>query len=608
MAPWAGACGLIVFLVVSVILVGGRRVQAETCQVLRYTFQPECLHADGDPGCTQVFYRLDSGSSRNVVDRLDLGPQIAVWIESADRSRFIDTLMVTNMTAARGIGNRPGLAAFVSSPKFPYGKRQMALPIWAYSRGVLYPTVVFQDGNEERIGFHESCSSPDGYYCRPMRSEDIVDAVTCPSPSFNSSKGRIDPNLPKSFYPPRNDLGADPLNFIGRDCDMLGGAISSCSVSALGYSVSNDLDAVAAATPVYGQPYTGIWNIPASLAPGDYAVFVEVNKEFDRNAFHDHPSVPDSGLLGYGLQGNFGQPSVVYRVPIRIDGSIAATGAQSQIEGYSSWLGDSGVIIPRDNTISTEPGSGEGRLREINGPGGTGRVQISLEQCGPMVCDPPPPSPTMVSLVPVADHEITASTVTIHFRNASANGSPASGYEIRYLATADLSMTPEQFAQANRAPQVLPGLPDTEASFTLDSLKPQTHYVVGIRTQGPCMGQSDIAITDFKTPVMKFTQLSGCFVATAAYGSEMEPEVATLRSARDDLRPRSALFAAAIELYYRSGPAAAAVIGRSDTARALARRLIGPVAEIARAASQLPLARPALSPALSRGRATVTRP
>ena len=92
----------------------------------------------------------------------------------------------------------------------------------------------------------------------------------------------------------------------------------------------------------------------------------------------------------------------------------------------------------------------------------------------------------------------------------------------------------------------------------------------------------------FKTPVMKFTQLSGCFVATAAYGSEMEPEVAALRSARDDLRPRSALFAAAIELYYRSGPAAAAVIGRSDTARALARRLIGPVAELAQAASQLP--------------------
>ena len=36
--------------------------------------------------------------SKNV-DRLDLGPQIAVWLESADRSVFVDTLMVTNQVA-----------------------------------------------------------------------------------------------------------------------------------------------------------------------------------------------------------------------------------------------------------------------------------------------------------------------------------------------------------------------------------------------------------------------------------------------------------------------------------------------------------------------------
>jgi hypothetical protein len=64
----------------------------------------------------------------------------------------------------------------------------------------------------------------------------------------------------------------------------------------------------------------------------------------------------------------------------------------------------------------------------------------------------------------------------------------------------------------------------------------------------------------------------------------MEPQVAALRSLRDTLRPRSGLVAAAVDLYYRSGPAAAAVIGRSDTARAMARRLLGPAAELAEAA------------------------
>ena len=154
---------------------------------------------------------------------------------------FVDTLMVTNMVAARGIGNRPGLSNFVSSPKFPYGKRQMALPIWAYARGVLYPAVVFQDisvgggtnacSGEGRIGFHEACSSPDPFYCRPMAANEIVDAITCPSPIFNSSKGRFDPGLSKSYYPPRNDLGSDPSGFISRDCNLVSDSIP-CTIDA----------------------------------------------------------------------------------------------------------------------------------------------------------------------------------------------------------------------------------------------------------------------------------------------------------------------------------------------------------------------------------------
>jgi hypothetical protein len=570
------------------VAVSARSARADSCQVLRYTFQPDCLRNAGDAACTPVTFRYDAFLKANVVDTLDLGPQIAVWIESADRTRFIDTLMVTNMVAARGIGNRPGLSNFVSSPKFPYGKRQMALPIWAYARGVLYPSVIFQDTNEERIGFHESCSSPDPYYCRPMRSEDIVDAITCPSPIFNSSKGRFDTTLPKSYYPPRNDLASDVTGFISRDCDMIGAGVPSCPLSAMAYGGMNDLDAVAAATPPYGQAYTGTWNIPGALPPGDYAVWVEINKEFDDNAAHNHPSVQDAGLAGYGLMGNFGQPSVVYRVPIHIEGANPATAAQSQIEGYSDWQGANGAIIPRDDTISTaNPGSGEARLLEIAGPAGMGRVQVALEQCGPVVCDPAPPPPAMVSNLNVAKTDITASTAQVRFLHAGAANAPVAAYEIRYLATNDLTMTPEQFAGATRGPQVLPGLPDTSGLVTLDSLKPSTHYVVGIRSQGPCMGQSDIALTEFTTSDMKFTQLSGCFIATAAYGSELEPEVAAMRTVRDQLRSQSALFTLAAELYYRSGPAAASVIRRSDTARTLARRFLAPFASLAQAAQQL---------------------
>jgi hypothetical protein len=592
-------------LVTSVLTAGA--AHAQLC--VRYTLQPDCLRSANHPDvCSPVLYQPDPNDptrdSKNV-DRLDLGPQIAVWLESADRSVFVDTLFVTNQVGARGIGNRPGLYNFVSSPKFPYGKRQMALPIWAHSQGHLYPAVVFQDvdmgGNhgacsgEGRIGFHEACSSPEPYYCRPLMGVEIVDAITCPSALFNSSKGHFDMTLPPSYYPPRNDLGSSASNFISRDCDIVGDSITGCTVDSETYMGVNGLDAVAQATPVYGTPYSATWEIPAALAAGDYAVMVEVNKEFDSNTFHNgtnHPSVEDAGLASYGLSGNFGQPSVVYRVPIHLDGTVNVSAAIDQIQGYSDWTGASGTIIPRDTTITTDAaGSGEGRLMEISGPAGMGRVQVSVENCS---CDPQPPAPGMVSNLSVDQTQTTAVSAVVHFDNASANGSAVSGYEIRYAATEATTLTPDQFSQATRVDDpVTPGQPSSEALQVLQNLKPSTHYVVGIRSQGPCNGQSDVAMIDFMTPSQQFTKLSGCFVATAAYGSEMDPQVAALRALRDTVRPRSGLVAAVVDLYYRSGPAAAAVISRSDTARTLARQLLAPAAELAQAAMQ---ARAAMTP------------
>ena len=181
---------------------------AQSCAQLRYTFQPDCYRAAGSATCVET------------IDRLDFGPQIAVWLESADGTRFVDTLMVTTLTASRGIGNRPGVWNFPSGPYFPYGKRAMALPIWAHARGTLYPTVVMQDGMETWLGFHEEISSPDPYYCRPLQPDEVnVDAITCPT-RFNSAKGKLDPTT-SAYYPPRADL----TSFINADCDDVGATI-----------------------------------------------------------------------------------------------------------------------------------------------------------------------------------------------------------------------------------------------------------------------------------------------------------------------------------------------------------------------------------------------
>jgi len=543
-----------------------------------------------------------------------------VWLETGDHT-LVDTLMVTSLTASRGIGNRPGIWNFRSGPKFPYGKRWMSLPLWAYAHGKLYPAAFMQDDHEDWMGFHEAHSSKELYYCRPVSTDEInldVDVVTCPSPFFNSAKGKLEPAT-QVYYPPRNDL----TMFTNSDCDNVGGTLATCNVSAASYAAMNDLDAIAAATPPYGQPYTRTWRIPANLPAGDYVIAVEVNKEYDTNAAHSVVAFQDPSLTSYGIDGNFGQPSVLYRVPIHLGGSAPVAATTSQIVGYSKWSGDApldGTLLPRDTTISTTvPGSGEQRLLAFDGPGGNGRVHVALQNCSSVVttcddggcvdggttdasadaaleraadvssdkpvvvvtdpCDPAPAPPGAVSSLAMVS--ATATSASFTFVNASAGGKPVQMYDIHYQA--GTTLTDDTFEGAPPAPVVPPAAPGTQASLEIDDLKPSTPYVLGVRSVDACGQSSVLATLSFVTPTMKFTQLSGCFVATAAFGSALEPRVAALRHARDRLRPASPLFATATELYYRAGPAAAAVVARSDVARAVARRVIGPFAAMAAA-------------------------
>ena len=101
---------------------------------------------------------------------------------------------------------------------------------------------------------------------------------------------------------------------------------------------------------------------------------------------------------------------------------------------------------------------------------------------------------------------------------------------------------------------------------------------MGVRAVDACGQTSPLAQAGFATPATPFKQIEGCFVATAAWGSALASQVEALRHARDRARAGNAMAAVAVELYYRAGPPAAAVLRRSDTARAAVRMLLSPVA------------------------------
>ena len=69
----------------------------------------------------------------------------------------------------------------------------------------------------------------------------------------------------------------------------------------------------------------------------------------------------------------------------------------------------------------------------------------------------------------------------------------------------------------------------------------------------------------------------GCFIATAAYGSSLAPEVATLRAFRDEVLMASRPGRAFVEWYYRASPPAAEWIAGNEPLRIAARWGLAPV-------------------------------
>jgi len=519
--------------------------------------------------------------------REEISPQLAVWVEDSN-GKWLQDLFVTRSVGFLGLGNRPGQALLKSDFHWPYGRRPMALPIWAFRRGKQYGMVVMggkcsRDWNpalgrgtvcpndfqgspcddDMTVAYHGPVSSTENFYCSPSgwRTQKMggVDVVSCAS-SFFGSKGFYAPGM-TSPYPPRADL------------TMMGAGDHPDSTR---FARDNDVAAISGATPTPGQPMQPVrWFTTGANPDGDYTIWVEAHTESDFNPSWPPGKEVDEPHSEWNYLGKpfIGQPSVVYKVPFRLDtsGRVATT---LDYAGYAaSWKGENGNINQPDATISQSGGSGGDRLKTTVDESGTWRVKVSVTPCDAASCAMPQPV-TAIDL-----SERTDSTLTLKFK--IPEGPQALSYEVRYQQSGPI--TAENWDRATPAHAANLGAPGSTASARIEMLLPKTRYYVAVRPLSRCGEAGPVLSGEVDTGTGNYATLSGCFIATAAYGSEMEPHVARLQRFRDQRLLKSPLGRAAIVSYYALSPGLATVISQHEGLRAAARRVLSPLVSLASA-------------------------
>ncbi|MBP8807427.1 MAG: hypothetical protein KBG48_17550 [Kofleriaceae bacterium] len=484
--------------------------------------------------------------------------QVVAWLEDT-AGNFIATMYITDAVGRRGIGNRPGRYDFNSGPMWPYGRRITTFPIWAHRHGLEFPQLIFQDRQDSNLSHGSNQSSIESFFCRPIkRNEAAWDTATCASASY-TDKGMFDPTV-KSKYPPREDITRVP----GLDHE----AVAM-------FDDLNPFDSVSQATPPGNAPHSFSWPMPRDLPPGDYVVHVEVAKEFDHNLTYSEERYPAPNVFygDYGLPYR-GQPSVLYRLPVRIGTAATEVAMTLDYAGYGDPEGEDGLVSPPDATITaTVPGSGASRLLVRVDGSDMFRVRVRARPEEDAVA--PGPAAELVA----ADIDVTSSLVTFVAPGDDGALGKVAGYEVRYRAHDPI--TEATFGDATPLARSLdPDDAGQVQSFELTGLLPQTTYHVAIRAFDECRNYGPLTTTSFTTLERTAGEVDACFVATAAYGTALANEVTMLRQFRDAALRRSVLGELFVGTYYTVGPVFATMIDQSEALRAAARAGLNPVVAV----------------------------
>lgn len=571
-----------------------------------------------------IVVALPAAAQQRVMDlyfRPTRHASLVAWAEQIDPANpdapgtFMGTILLTQLVGRYGLGNRPGASEMNSGWRWPYGRREGVLPVWAHRHGIQFPRVIFQNRLSEG---HASRSSDDfsveSWYClsftREASSRDNLDAVSCVS-QFHSDKGRFQRAdeltywepieggrvtlEPFSLYPPRTDITrrigvadgghdhADVLAFAARARELM-----------------PEIDEVTTATPAGNETFRKTFTIPAHWVDGEYVAYLEVNTEGDYNAEFGPSQFPtpqsadfDIWARTYGYPYR-GQPSVVYRVRFALGSGIQDVRTVEHV-GYGDVDGrgpDGGALHPADGSMTddptTAPGSGADRLRLVTDDGERYRFRVFTTGRACTDTTAPPAVPDLV----VERHDDTRHRHEwgyVSFRGVDdpegisryelkvAVGEPIT--EASFMRAGDMLAT--DGGRAGLRVRVPPAGQLTER-IEFGGLNPQTHYYVAIRAVDGCNNAGPISTAEIETSAIEFTTVTPCFVATAAFGSPLADEIGVLRRVRDRHLVTNRAGRAFVSAYEAIGPTLARGIARHESLRALARVGLSPIVAVAR--------------------------
>jgi hypothetical protein len=117
---------------------------------------------------------------------------------------------------------------------------------------------------------------------------------------------------------------------------------------------------------------------------------------------------------------------------------------------------------------------------------------------------------------------------------------------------------------------------------TIGDLTASTRYYIAVRAVNRRNQAGPISVANISTTERTFATVTPCFIATAAYGTALAPEVSVLRRFRDRHLLTHPIGRALVQQYYRVSPGLARRIQQTPWLAELVRSALSPVLAAAR--------------------------